>query len=409
MKPSVSINIKRTQRDYTLGFKLAVVSQVEKGELTYKQAQDHYGIQGRSTVLTWLRKHGRLDWSQPIEHSPMSKSTETPAQKIKRLEKQVSNLEMKNMIYGDMVELLKNEYGIDLEKKLLSRTLWLAKEKGTVKLATASRQFNLSRQAVYQWKQRLAARADMLKPVMTMVMYWRQFMPRVGTRKLYQLIKPQLLKQGIKLGRDGLFRYLKQHNMLVKPRKNYTKTTHSHHWLRKHPNLLKDRVVKGVEEVFVSDITYVKSDEGTHYLSLVTDAYSRKIMGYELSDEMKACDVVKALEMTIKNRQTTSDVIHHSDRGIQYCSAEYQHKLAANAIRPSMTDGYDCYQNALAERVNGILKQEFLLYRCRTMKELAILTKESIRTYNELRPHLSLGMKTPNEVHEKASREFQLA
>ncbi|MGI2105060.1 integrase core domain-containing protein, partial [Shewanella frigidimarina] len=94
---------------------------------------------------------------------------------------------------------------------------------------------------------------------------------------------------------------------------------------------------------------------------------------------------------------------------IQYCSAEYQHKLAANAIRPSMTDGYDCYQNALAERVNGILKQEFLLYRCRTMKELAILIKESIRTYNELRPHLSLGMKTPNEVHEKASREFQLA
>ncbi|ABI70327.1 transposase [Shewanella frigidimarina NCIMB 400] len=129
MKPSVSINIKRTQRDYTLGFKLAVVSQVEKGELTYKQAQDHYGIQGRSTVLTWLRKHGRLDWSQPIEHSPMSKSTETPAQKIKRLEKQVSNLEMKNMIYGDMVELLKNEYGIDLEKKYLAERSGLPKKK----------------------------------------------------------------------------------------------------------------------------------------------------------------------------------------------------------------------------------------------------------------------------------------
>ena len=118
-------------------------------------------------------------------------------------------------------------------------------------------------------------------------------------------------------------------------------------------------MVKRVEEVFVSDITYVKSDEGTYYLSLVTDAYSRKIMGYELSDEMKTSGVVKASDMTIKNRQTTSEVIHHSDRGIQYCSAEYQHKLAENAIRPSMTDRYDCYQNALAERVNGILKQEF--------------------------------------------------
>lgn len=129
MKPSGSISNKRTQRDYTLGFKLAIVSQVEKGELTYKQAQDHYGIQGRSTVLTWLRKHGRLDWSQPIEHSPMSKSKETPAQKIKRLEKQVSNLEMKNIIYGDMVELLKNEYGIDLEKKYLAERSGLPKKK----------------------------------------------------------------------------------------------------------------------------------------------------------------------------------------------------------------------------------------------------------------------------------------
>jgi len=123
-----------------------------------------------------------------------------------------------------------------------------------------------------------------------MVMYWRQFMPRVGTRKLYQLIKPQLIEQGIKLGRDGLFQHLKRHDMLVKPRKNYTKTTNSRHWLRKHPNLLKDKTVERAEEVLVSDITYVKSDEGTHYLSLVTDAYSRKIMGYELSHEMKACD-----------------------------------------------------------------------------------------------------------------------
>ena len=129
MKPSSSINCKRTQRDYTLGFKLAVVSLVEKGELTYKQAQNHYGIRGRSTVLTWLRKHGRLDWTQPIEHSLMSKSKETPAQKIKRLEKQVSNLEMKNMIYGDMVELLKNEYGIDLEKKYLAERSGLPKKK----------------------------------------------------------------------------------------------------------------------------------------------------------------------------------------------------------------------------------------------------------------------------------------
>lgn len=124
--------------------------------------------------------------------------------------------------------------------------LWIGKEKGTVKLATASRQFDLSRQAIYQWKQRAEAKAENLKPVISMVMYWRQFMPRIGTRKLYQLIKPQLIEQGIKLGRDGLFQHLKRHDMLVKPRKNYTKTTNSHHWLRKHPNLLKDKVVERV-------------------------------------------------------------------------------------------------------------------------------------------------------------------
>lgn len=120
MNFSSNTTTKRSQRDYTMGFKLAVVAQVEKGEMTYKQAQEHYGIQGRSTVLVWLRKHGKLDWSKPIEHSPMSKSKETPAQKIKRLEKALANAEMKNMIYGDMVELLKDDYGIDLEKKYLT-------------------------------------------------------------------------------------------------------------------------------------------------------------------------------------------------------------------------------------------------------------------------------------------------
>ena len=130
MNSSSNTTTKRSQRDYTMGFKLAVVAQVEKGEMTYKQAQDHYGIQGRSTVLVWLRKHGKLDWSKPIEHSPMSKSKETPAQKIKRLEKALANAEMKNMIYGDMVELLKDEYGIDLEKKYLAERSGSPKSKG---------------------------------------------------------------------------------------------------------------------------------------------------------------------------------------------------------------------------------------------------------------------------------------
>jgi putative transposase len=271
------------------------------------------------------------------------------------------------------------------------------------------RLLGLSRQAVYQWKERLEERHRILSPVRDMVLYWRRFMPRIGTRKLYHLIKPQLEAQGIKLGRDALFHYLKQENLLVQPCKSYTKTTYSKHWLRKHPNLLKDQQVDDIEQVFVSDITYVQTDEGTHYLSLVTDACSRKIMGYEVSSEMKASDVVKALKMSVSQRITNTITIHHSDRGLQYCSAEYQKTLRDNQIKPSMTDGYDCYQNALAERVNGILKQEFLLYKCKSLKELKMLVAQSVQIYNELRPHLSLRMKTPNQVHRKARCKKQRA
>jgi putative transposase len=240
-------------------------------------------------------------------------------------------------------------------------------------------------------------------------MYWRNYMPRVGTRKLYQLIKPELVKQGIKLGRDGLFTYLKEQGMMVVPKKSYTKTTNSKHWMKKHPNLLVDYKPSAPEQVFVSDITYVESDEGVHYLSLVTDAYSRRIMGYELSREMKATDVVKALNMAVKEQVYLTKTIHHSDRGLQYCSKVYQDKLKESGMLPSMTDGYDCYQNALAERINGILKQEFLLYKCRNLEELTQLVAESIFIYNEMRPHLSLGFKTPNQVHKKDQKQKQLA
>lgn len=226
-------------------------------------------------------------------------------------------------------------------------------------------------------------------------------MPRIGTRKLYYLLKEDFNQMNIKIGRDALFAYLKSENLLVQPKKSYTKTTHSKHWLKKYPNLLKDILIIRPEQVFVSDITYVKTQKRTHYLSLVTDAYSRKIMGYKLSDDMSSESVVQALKMAVKTRKSNKPLIHHSDRGLQYCSALYQEELKKSNIIPSMTDGYDCYQNALAERINGILKQEFLINKCNNFKELKTLIRESIDCYNQRRPHLSLKMKTPNFIHEK--------
>lgn len=268
--------------------------------------------------------------------------------------------------------------------------------------------FGISRQAIYQAKHRALQRSIELSRIKPLILKERMKMPRVGTRKLYYLLKEDFVREGIKVGRDALFNYLRAEHLLIRPRKNYTKTTYSKHWLRKHPNLLKDNVPLAPEEVFVSDITYIKSRERTHYLSLVTDAFSRKIMGYHLSDDMSAEHVVKALKKAVKNRTTMKKLIHHSDRGLQYCSSIYQDELNKNKIIPSMTDGYDCYQNALAERINGILKEEFLLYKCNTGKELKLLISQSINTYNNNRPHLSLNYKTPNFIHEKTEEDLLL-
>jgi len=278
-----------------------------------------------------------------------------------------------------------------------------------VSLAKACRFFGITPQAVYQQLKRQQQRRTTLAPVEGMVHDIRRRLPRLGTRKLHYLLKPQLESLGIKLGRDGLFDYLRQRKMLIRPKRSYIKTTYSKHWMKKHPNLMKDLKLSRPEQAFVSDITYVESEEGVHYLSLVTDGYSRRIMGHELSYEMKASDTAQAMHQAISNRVTDKALLHHSDRGSQYCSSLYQSLLKANNVTPSMTDGYDCYQNAMEERVNGILKQEFLLYRCKSFDDLKRLVAESIEAYNQLRPHLSLGMQTPEEVHKKASGKMQLA
>jgi transposase InsO family protein len=255
---------------------------------------------------------------------------------------------------------------------------------------------------VYQSEERGKVRHERMRQVRELVLSVRLKLPRLGTRKLHYMLRGEFAAHELKIGRDTLFSYLKAEHLLIRPRTNYTLTTNSRHWLKKHPNLLLDKKPERPEEVFVSDITYVKSRERTHYLSLVTDAFSRRIMGYHLSDDLSAESVVEALKMAAKNRTSDLPLIHHSDRGLQYASSLYQKELLRHNITPSMTDGYDCYQNALAERVNGILKQEFLTTKCNTGKELGQLIEQSIDAYNRKRPHLSLQMKTPDETHKKA-------
>jgi len=262
--------------------------------------------------------------------------------------------------------------------------------------------FGLSRQAYYKFKSDRIKRKEELIVVREMVVRIRCMMPRIGTRKLYFLIKDELELLNIKIGRDILFNFLRAEHLLIRPKRSYIKTTNSKHWMKKYPNLIKDKELTKPEQLWVSDITYIKTDHGHEYLSLITDAYSKKIMGYELLDNLSTTGPLKALEMALKNRKYTHDLIHHSDRGLQYCSTDYVTKLNEHGIKISMTENGDPYENAIAERINGILKYEFLIIDGFTNHLQAIeVIKESIGIYNDQRPHLSCEMLTPNQAHKQ--------
>jgi putative transposase len=273
-------------------------------------------------------------------------------------------------------------------------------------LSRACRLFGITRQALYKRNSFSMRRAIQLREVKELVVSKRRIMPRLGTRKLHYLLKEDFTARSIKLGRDNLFSFLRSEHLLIIRRRSYKKTTDSKHWLRKYPNLIKNKAITDIEQVWVSDITYLETEEKTTYLSLVTDAYSRKIVGHHLHDSLHTEGAALALKMALESRIKDSDLIHHSDRGIQYCSDQYQQIQRKAGVLCSMTDGYDCYQNALAERVNGILKEEFLVVKPKTMKQASQMVKQSIEIYNQQRPHLSLKLKTPEQIHSKKPKSF---
>ncbi len=207
--------------------------------------------------------------------------------------------------------------------------------------------------------------------------------PRIGTRKLQYLLA--LVK--IDIGRDHLFNLLRERRLLVLTKRAYHKTTNSHHRFRCHPNLIKAGFkADKPNQLWVADITYLPTRSGESYLSLITDAYSRKIVGYQVDDNMRTQSVKKAFTQALKQKGTNEKLVHHSDRGIQYCSEEYQTLHRKHDVQCSMTDGYDCYQNALAERINGILKNEYLITKPRNLEEARKMVAESVAIYNSRRP-----------------------
>ena len=226
-------------------------------------------------------------------------------------------------------------------------------------------------------------------------------MPRLGTRKLYHILRIELSK--LNVGRDKLFAILRANHMLITPKRGYQVTTDSHHRFRKHKNIVKEVEFERPEQVWVSDITYTGNRKNPSYLALITDAYSKKIMGHDVSASLEVGGSVRALEMALKKRSHKGQsLVHHSDRGLQYCSNEYQKILKDNGIGASMTEKHDPYENAIAERVNGILKQEFLIAAHDTdLSTKKRLIKDAVNIYNSMRPHLSNHMLTPSMMHKQ--------
>ena len=274
------------------------------------------------------------------------------------------------------------------------------KSKGFASLTTISHCFGLKRDAYYKYKARADKRLKLEQQIISIVKKRRKSLPREGVRKLTKSLDIDFNKANIKVGRDTLFNVLRKHNMLTLRKKTSARTTNSYHRFYKYNNIIKDVKVIRPNQVWVSDITYIRTIKGFCYLALITDVHSRKIVGYDLSDSLELKGCVRALNKAIYQAKNINGLIHHSDRGIQYCSNVYTKILKQNNINISMTEENHCYENAIAERVNGILKDEF--YLDQTFDSIAHAkraTKNAINLYNEIRLHLSLDYKTPNMVY----------
>lgn len=274
-----------------------------------------------------------------------------------------------------------------------------------VGIAILCRLFGKTRHAYYDSLWRKESSLVKEDVILQEVINIRKDLPRLGTRKLHYVIQNKLISHQISFGRDYLFDLLSEHKLLIRQRKRKAITTDSRHWMRKYSNLVKGIEITRPEQVWVSDITYIRLTNQWGYLSLITDAYSRKIMGYSFRQDLAAEGCIEALKMALNKKLYNQSIIHHSDRGSQYCSHNYVDLLLKNNIAISMTENGDPYENALAERVNGIIKTEFNLYSSSLgFEQTGYQINKSIKSYNELRPHASCDYLTPNQAHVQSEK-----
>lgn len=268
----------------------------------------------------------------------------------------------------------------------------------------------MTRQAYYQhyWQKEETSFEQEL--VIKEVLRIRKTHKKMGCRKLLVKLEAFMFDHQIKMGRDALFDLLAANQLLIRRRNRRVSTTYSSHWLRKYPNLIREFVADGINQLWVSDITYWRFKDKFLYISFVTDVFSHKIVGYYLSESLEAESSIHALQMALDQlKQPVEGLIHHSDRGIQYCCKEYVKLLQDNSIAISMTENGDPLENALAERINGIIKGEYLdCYEVNSIHQANELLIQVVNLYNQERPHMSIGNKTPEEVHQTNQKTDRL-
>ena len=270
-----------------------------------------------------------------------------------------------------------------------------------VSVSALCRRVGMSRQNYYARRRQRAARAIDAELVLNLVRAERRVQPRLGTRKLRHMLKGAMGAAGVALGRDRFFGLLRAEDLLVgRLPREWVNTTCSQHQLPVYPNLIRDLIVSGPNQVWVIDLTYIRTEEGFMFLALVTDKGSRKIVGYHCAENLEASGCVRALRMALAELPRHARPIHHSDRGTQYCSHEYAKVLAERGLAISMTEKNHCAENALAERMNGILKSEYGLGgRLQSKDQARRAVDQAVATYNHRRPHTCLQMRTPEQAH----------
>lgn len=270
-----------------------------------------------------------------------------------------------------------------------------------VSVKTLCSLFGKTRHAYYDYLSRMDNNVLIQDVVVHEVDLIRADLPKLGTRKLHFMLKSPLFKHGITIGRDYLFDLLCSRGMLIKRRRRRSITTNSNHWMRKYDNLIKEIEIIRADQVWVSDITYLILNNSFVYLSLITDTYSHQIMGYQVQSDLSADGCIGALKMALSKRTTPLlPLIHHSDRGSQYCSKSYVDILKGSKVAISMTQSGSPYDNAIAERINGILKSEFQIEQNKgSMAELKLTIAKVIDVYNKIRPHDSCESLTPEQAH----------